>query len=129
MLAASSPRFFFVQRMDRFVLEYHIRQFGTKQLARRNLNQLCKSVTRLAPNNPRIKASELPRMRVSRGDGGRGRGRGRGEGDGEKAMEGEEEIPPGRGGRTPQSCAGKRTGGEKINKHMICRDPTSRRLG
>lgn len=102
MLIASSPRLLFVQRMDRFVLEYHIRQFGTKQLARRNLNQLCKSVTRLAPNNPRIKASEFSRMRVSRGGrgrgGGRGGGGGGGEGDGEEATKGEEEISPGGGG-------------------------------
>ncbi|CAM9437381.1 unnamed protein product, partial [Scytosiphon promiscuus] len=44
------------QRMDRFVLQYHIRQFGTKKLARRNLQQLCKSITRLAKANPRISA-------------------------------------------------------------------------
>ncbi|CAM9880347.1 unnamed protein product, partial [Discosporangium mesarthrocarpum] len=43
------------QRMDRFVLQYHIRQFGTRKLARRNLHQLCSSVTRLAEGNPRIK--------------------------------------------------------------------------
>ncbi|CAM9744520.1 unnamed protein product [Hapterophycus canaliculatus] len=46
------------QRMDRFVLQYHIRQFGTKKLARRNLQHLCKSITRLALTNPRISASE-----------------------------------------------------------------------
>lgn len=45
--------------MDRFVLQYHIRQFGTKKLARRNLHQLCKSVTKLASKNPRISASDF----------------------------------------------------------------------
>ncbi|CAN0028521.1 unnamed protein product, partial [Ectocarpus sp. 6 AP-2014] len=44
------------QRMDRFVLQFHVRQFGTKKLARRNLHQLCKSITKLAPTNPRIAA-------------------------------------------------------------------------
>ncbi|CAM9971991.1 unnamed protein product, partial [Ectocarpus fasciculatus] len=42
--------------MDRFVLQFHVRQFGTKKLARRNLHQLCKSITKLAPTNPRISA-------------------------------------------------------------------------
>lgn len=46
--------------MDRFVLQYHIRQFGTKKLARRNLHQLCKSITKLASSNPRIMASGEP---------------------------------------------------------------------
>lgn len=44
--------------MDRFVLQYHIRQFGTKKLARRNLHQLCKSITKLAANNPRLSVSK-----------------------------------------------------------------------
>ncbi|CAM9759835.1 unnamed protein product [Choristocarpus tenellus] len=45
--------------MDRFVLQYHICQFGTRKLARRNLHQLCSSVTRLAEGYPRIKLFAL----------------------------------------------------------------------
>lgn len=51
------PMVVHLQRMDRFVLQYHIRQFGTKKLARRNLHQLCYSVTRLAGHHPRIEVS------------------------------------------------------------------------
>ncbi|CAN0142823.1 unnamed protein product, partial [Phaeothamnion confervicola] len=42
-------------RFDRFILQYHIRQFGTRRVARRHLHQLCYTVTCIASRHARIR--------------------------------------------------------------------------
>ncbi|CAM9636375.1 unnamed protein product [Discosporangium mesarthrocarpum] len=41
-------------RLDRFILQYHIRQFGTKSLARKKLRQFLASISKEGPSHPRI---------------------------------------------------------------------------
>ncbi|CAM9728915.1 unnamed protein product [Chrysoparadoxa australica] len=43
------------QRFDRFVLQYHIQLYGTKKLARKKLQYLCKAATHHGLTNPRLK--------------------------------------------------------------------------